>query len=174
MKKIKDIIIIFLIFILIYLLQINIFNKFTIFNVKPNLFIIFIFSIGIKYNKLFSTLVGVIAGFILDLLIGSKIGINMISLGALGYTTSYMSELLFSENKLTNILIIFISTILFEILKYLLNIILLNINIEIKSFIFIVILEAIYNILIFIIIYPLWRVILGKNKNNENKLIRYL
>ena len=174
MKKIKDIIIIFLIFILIYFLQINIFNTFTIFDVKPNLFIILIFSIGIKYNKIFSCVMGLIIGFFLDLLIGSRIGINMLVFGALGFVTSSMSEMLFSENKLTNILIIFFSTIIIEIIKYLLNIFLLDINLEINSFLFITIIEAIYNILLFIIIYPLWKILLGKNKENNNKLIRYL
>lgn len=173
MKKIKDIIIIFLIFIFIYFLQINIFNNLTIFDVKPNLFIILIFSIGIKYNKLFSSIIGLIIGFLLDLLISNKIGINMFLFGGLGFITSYMSEILFSENKLTNILIVFSSTIIIEIIKYLLNIILLNINLEINIFIFITIIEAIYNVLLFIIIYPLWKIIVGKNKENENKLIRY-
>lgn len=173
MKKIKDIIIIFLIFILIYFLQINIFNNFTIFNVKPNLFIILIFSIGIKYNKLFSSIIGLIIGFFLDLLISSKIGINMFLFGGLGFITSYMSEILFSENKLTNILIIFFSTIIIEIIKYILNIFYLNINIEIKTFIFIIFIEAIYNILIFIIIYPIWKIIIGQGKYSKNNLIKY-
>jgi len=174
MKKVKDVIIIFLIFILIYFLQINIFNTFTIFNVKPNLFIILIFSIGIKYNRLFSSIMGLIIGFCLDILISSKVGINMFLFGGLGFITSYLSELLFSENKLTNILIIFFSTIIIEVIKYLLNIVFLNINIEIDSFVFITLIEAIYNVLLFIIIYPLWKILLGKNKVNDNKLIRYL
>lgn len=174
MKKIKDVIIIFLIFILIYFLQINIFNTFTIFNVKPNLFIILIFSIGIKYNRLFSSIMGIVIGFCLDLLISSKIGINMFLFGGLGFITSYLSELLFSENKLTNILIIFFSTVIIEIIKYLLNIVFLNINIEINLFVFITLIESIYNVLLFIIIYPLWKILLGKNKMNDNKLIRYL
>ena len=174
MKKIKDIIIIFLIFILLYFLQINIFNNFTIFNVKPNLFIILIFSIGIKYNKLFSSIMGLIIGFLLDLLISNKIGINMFLFGGLGFITSYMSQILFSENKLTNILIIFSSTIIIEIIKYLLNVIFLKINIEINTFIFITVIEAIYNILLFIIIYPIWKILIGKNKESGNRLIRYL
>ncbi len=174
MKKIINIIVIFLIFLLIYFLQISIFNNYTIFNVKPNLFIIFIFSIGIKYNKLFATITGLTIGFLIDLLISNKIGINMILFGALGFTTSYLSQLLFSENKLTNILIIFISTCIMEIIKYFLNVVLLNINLEITEFLFITFIEAVYNILIFIIIYPIWKKILGKNNENEDKLIRYL
>lgn len=174
MKKIIDIIIIFLIFLLIYFFQINIFNNYTIFDVKPNLFIIFIFSIGIKYNKLFATIIGLLIGFFLDLLISNKIGINMMLFGTLGFITSYLSQILFSENKLTNILIIFLGTCIIEIVKYCLNIFLLNINIEIIEFLFITVIEAIYNVLIFIIIYPIWKKILGKNNENDNKLIRYL
>ena len=174
MKKIKDIIIIFIIFILLYFLQINVFNNFTIFDVKPNLFIIFIFSIGMKYNKLFSGIVGAIIGFLLDLLISSKIGINMILFGGLGFIISYISEILFVENKLTNILIVFVSTILLETIKYLLSILFMHINIEIDIFICITIIESIYNILLFIIIYPIWKILVGKNKENIDKLIRYL
>lgn len=174
MKKIKDIIIIFIIFILLYFLQINVFNNFTIFDVKPNLFIIFIFSIGMKYNKLFSGIVGAIIGFLLDLLISSKIGINMILFGGLGFIISYISEILFVENKLTNILIVFVSTIILETIKYLLSILFMHINIEIDIFICITIIESIYNILLFIIIYPIWKILVGKNKENIDKLIRYL
>ena len=174
MKKIKDIIIIFIIFILLYFLQINVFNNFTIFDVKPNLFIIFIFSIGMKYNKLFSGIVGAVIGFLLDLLISNKIGINMILFGGLGFIISYISEILFVENKLTNILIVFVSTIILETIKYLLSILFMHINIEIDIFICITIIESIYNILLFIIIYPIWKILVGKNKENIDKLIRYL
>ena len=40
---------------------------------------------------------------IVGCLILTCIGINMILFGALGFTTSYLSKFLFSENKLTNI-----------------------------------------------------------------------
>ena len=69
---------------------------------------------------------------------------------------------IFDKNfsKDSRIIIIFIgalSTVLYETAVYILQIILFNINVEVLSFIKILLIETIYNILILVILYPLIR-----------------
>ena len=85
MKKALSIIILFITFIIIYLLQANFFNWFNIAGVKPNLFIIFVLFIGLFLGKIYGTTIGIISGFLIDLFIGKRIGINALTLGIAGY-----------------------------------------------------------------------------------------
>ena len=56
---------------------------------------------------------------------------------------------------MTIMLMVLGTTVIFEIVKYILNYILLSTNIEVFSFIKIMIIEILYNIILTIIIYPL-------------------
>ena len=85
MKKALSIIILFITFIIIYLLQANFFNWFNIAGVKPNLFIVFVLFLGLFLGKIYGTTIGVISGFLIDLFIGKRLGINAIVLGIAGY-----------------------------------------------------------------------------------------
>jgi len=85
LRKILGYLIITLIFITTYFLQINIFNNLTIFNIKPNLFIIFITILGMFLCKNLGFMLGVIYGLWLDILIGTNLGIYALCLGLIGY-----------------------------------------------------------------------------------------
>ena len=85
MKKLTINICLILTAFIIYFLQSNFFNWFTISRVMPNLFVIFILFIGLFSNRITGIVYGVVIGGILDLTIGTQIGINAVGLGVIGF-----------------------------------------------------------------------------------------
>lgn len=139
----------------IYFLQSNFFNFFTIANVKPNLFVIYILFIGLFGNRIMGTIYGASLGVFLDLLFEEKVGVNLFGFVLIGIIATLFDKNFSKDSRITIMFMVFGSTIIFEIVTYFMNYILYSINMEILSFITILIIETIYNILITIIIYPL-------------------
>ena len=75
--------------------------------------------------------------------------------GLIGLIGEYLDKNFSKESRLTIMLMITGSTAIYEIGCYAFNVITLNMNIEILSFVKILVIEIIYNLLITIIIYPL-------------------
>lgn len=155
MKKVLSIVLIILSFLIIYFIQSNLFSWFTIANVKPNLFVIFILCIGLFAGKKLGPIFGIIFGFFLDVVIGRQIGISGIMLSIIGLLGEYLDKNFSKESRITIMLMIAASTGIYEIGCYIFNIFALNINVEILQFIKILLIEIIYNLLITIVIYPL-------------------
>jgi len=155
MKKAISIILIFIIFILIFLLQANFFNWFTIAGVKPNLFIILVLFLGLFAGQKLGTIYGVILGVFLDLVLGRNIGISAAMLGIIGFLGGYLDKNFSKESRLTVMLMVIGTTAVYEIGTYIFNIVEFSINIEIFSFIKILLKEILYNAILTIILYPL-------------------
>ena len=142
-------------FLIIYFLQVNIFNVFTIAGVRPNLFMVYVLFIGLFANQAAGISFGVVCGLILDLIYGKTIGVTAIMLCAIGYLGSYFDKNFSKENKLTIMLMVIGSTLVFELGTYFINSIILDFHREYLYFIKIVVIEILYNVLITIILYPL-------------------
>lgn len=155
MKKVLSIILLIIAFFLVYFLQANFFTWFTIMGVQPNLFIIFILFIGLFAGKKIGMILGIIFGFYLDVIIGRQIGISGIMYGILGLIGEYLDKNFSKESRLTIMLMIAGSTAIYEVGCYVFNTITLGMSIEILSFIKILLVEIIYNLIITIIIYPI-------------------
>lgn len=155
MKKTLTIAILIISFLIVYFLQVNFFSWFTIANVKPNLFLIFILFIslfaGIKVGIPF----GILVGLFLDIVIGKKIGTYTIMFGIIGIIGGYFDKNFSKESRLTMMLMVIGSTCAFEIGVYILNIIELSIHVEIMPFIVTLLIEVIYNTILTIILYPM-------------------
>lgn len=155
MKKAGSIALLILAFLIIYFLQANFFTWFTIAGVKPNLFVIYILFIGLFAGKKLGLILGILFGVYLDIVIGRQIGISGIMLGAIGLLGEYLDKNFSKESRITIILMIAGSTVIYEVGCYIFNIIALGTSIEILAFIKILLIEVIYNILIAIVIYSL-------------------
>lgn len=176
MKKFLSILLIIVSFLIIYFIQSNFFTWFTIANVKPNLFVIFILCIGLFAGKKLGLIFGIIFGFFIDVVIGRQIGISGIMLGIIGLLGEYLDKNFSKESRITIMLMIAATTAIYEIGGYIFNIIALDINVEILQFIRILIIEVIYNLLITIVIYPLIQKIghaLEEVFKTKNILTRY-
>ncbi|MBR3002568.1 MAG: rod shape-determining protein MreD [Clostridia bacterium] len=144
-----------LIMLVIYFLQENFFDWFTIAGVMPNLFVIYIVFIGLFSGRNQGTVYGVLVGLLLDIIIGNKIGIYTISLGGVGLTAGIFTKNFSKDSRITIMLMVAGLTFGYEIIVYMLNHFMLDSNLEILTFLRILIIEVIYNIILTIIIYPL-------------------
>lgn len=157
MKKALTILLLIISFLVIYFLQANFFSWFTIATVKPNLFIIFILFISLFAGYKVGISFGILSGLFLDIIIGKNIGTTAIMFGIIGAIGGYFDKNFSKESKLTIILMVVGCTFIYEIGAYLIQIIRLSINVEIKEFIIMLVIEAIYNIILTIIIYPIFQ-----------------
>lgn len=85
MKKVLTVFILCIVFIIIYFLQINFFSWFTIYGVKPNLFVILTLFIGLYAGKKMGAIFGVIFGFAIDFTSSFLFGGSAFALGMIGF-----------------------------------------------------------------------------------------
>ena len=121
----------------------------------PNIFVIYVLFVGLFASRTLGTIYGVGVGLILDLLLGQQIGINAVTLGLVGFLAGVFDKNFSKDSRMTIMLMVFGSTLLIEVLNYLLNYIFLGINVEIVNFLIILSIEIIYNLILTIILYPL-------------------
>ena len=155
LKKVVAVILVIVAFLIIYFLQANFFTWFTIAGVKPNLFIIYILFIGLFAGKKLGLILGIIFGLFIDIVIGRQIGISCVMFGIIGLLGEYLDKNFSKESRITIMLMIAGSTVIYELGCYIFNAITLDINVEIISFLKILLIETIYNLLISIVIYAL-------------------
>ena len=119
----KTIINVFLIItaIIIYYLQSNLFMWFNIAGVKPNLFVVLALFIGLFANRTMGVAYGVGIGALIDILIGKTIGIYAVSLGIIGFLAAVFDKNFSKDSRMTIIFMVAGSTIIFEIINYLLT-----------------------------------------------------
>lgn len=157
MKKAFIIFSIFITFFILYFLQQNFFSWFTIAGIKPNLFIILILFVGIFIGRLHGVVIGIVCGALLDLFIGRKIGLTAILLGSVGFIGTYLDNNFSKDSKITMLFMVLGITIIYEIVNYIFNVVMLGMEVEIGAFIKILVIELIYQFLLTIILYPFMR-----------------
>ena len=155
MKKTISIILMFVTFLIIYFLQSNFFNWFTIAGVKPYLFIILTLFISLFAGAKIGTAYGIFFGIFLDVVIGRSIGISSIMYALVGAIGGYFDKNFSKDSRMTIMLMVIGTTLLYEIGNYVISIMRLSIQIEVLSFVRVLLIEIIYNVIITIILYPL-------------------
>ena len=155
MKKFIINIIIIITFVIIYILHSNLFTWFKVAGVMPNLFVIFVLFIGLYANKYMGVTYGIIFGLLLDLFLSRNIGISAIMLGIVGIIGVVFDKNFSKENRITLIVMVILSTIVFETGEYLVSFFINKFDLEIITFIQILLIECLYNSILTIILYPL-------------------
>lgn len=176
MKKALIVFAILVIFFLFYFLQSNFFSWFSISGIRPNLFVILALFVGLYMGKTAGSLIGATCGIILDLYVGKNIGPTGIMLCIVGFLGGYFDNNFSKESKITIILMVLGTTIIYEVGKYLINIFLYNFNAEILPFIKILLIEILYQFIITIILYPIIKRVGYKIENvfkGNNIMTRY-
>ena len=155
LKKVFVILAILISFFLIYFLQANFFSWFTIAGVKPNLFVILVLLIGLFAGKKIGAILGLFIGIYIDIVIGRTIGFSCILFAIIGLLGEYFDKNFSKESKITIMLMVIGSTIIYEIGNYIFNIIKLGMDTEMVPFFKILGIEVLYNTILTIILYPL-------------------
>ena len=97
-------------------------------------------------------------------------------LGIVGILGGYLDKKFSKDSRITMILMVVLSTLIFETGKYIINIIMFNSPIEILAFIKILFVEIIFNVILTIILQPLIKKAGYYVENvfkNKNILTRY-
>lgn len=155
MKKFFAIVGIIIAFFILYFLQANFFKWFTISGVMPNLFVILVLFIGLFIGKKIGFALGLLFGIYLDLMVGKSIGISGIMLAVIGLIAGYIDKNFSKDSRLTIMVIVALSTVVYEIGIYLFQIFKWETSVEIISFLKILSIEVLYNVILTIILYPL-------------------
>ena len=173
MKKVLIHIWLIVTFIIIYLLQTIFFTHFTIAGIMPNIFIILMLYIGLYMGRMMGIIYGISFGILMDIWMGRSFGLTSIGLALIGLLSGTFDKTLSKDSRLIVLLMGAVCTILYEILRYILNYMFFKINVEIYAFIKILLIEVIYNVLLIIILYPLMK-LTGYEIENEIKGDRIL
>ena len=160
-------------FIVIYLIQTIFFTHFTIAGIMPNVFIILMLYIGLYMGRTMGVIYGIISGILIDIWVGKSLGLTSVALALVGILGGLFDKTLSKDSRLTVLLMGAICTIIYEIVLYFFNYMFFKINIEIYSFLKILFIETIYNVLLIIIVYPLMKAT-GYEIENEIKGDRIL
>ena len=157
MKKVIINMAIIMIFIFTYLMQANFFTSFKIAGVMPNLFIILMLYIGLFMGRTSGIIYGILFGVLIDIFIGKQLGLTSIMLAVVGIIANIFDRNFSKDSRITIMAMVAITTAIFEIGIYILSYIIFQTNIEFISFIKILLIEILYNIILTIIIYPIIR-----------------
>ena len=103
----------------------------------------------------YGTSCGIAFGILLDLIVGSKVGLAGILLGIVGYAGGYLDKSFSKDSKLTIILMCIGTTFIYELGIYGSMVLFDGAQLEVVSFIKRVIIELLYNSILVIILYPL-------------------
>lgn len=155
MKRTLVIIVFFIISLFAYFLQSNFFDWYNIAGIQPNLFIILILTIGLYLGEKYGFSLGIILGLLLDLFIGKRIGLNAIMLGIAGLIGGILDRSFSKESRITFMIMTIAVTVLCEVINFTLQIILLGAEPVFMQCMKIIMIEAIYNAILIIILYPL-------------------
>ena len=113
-----------LLFILIFssiLLQTTVFDFFQVAGVKPDIVLIIVIVYGLIKGPKAGAILGFFAGLLLDLTLGSFIGLNALVKMVTGYLVGFGETNVFKENLIIPILAVFTASLFNEFLLYLLH-----------------------------------------------------
>lgn len=153
----KTYIILFIVFLIIYFMQANFFTWFNLAGVKPNLFIILMLFLGLFAGRKFALTFGIIMGIFIDLFISRTVGVTSVMLGIVGMLGGYFDKSFSKDSRMTLILMIGVSTLIYELGIYGITSIIGSAEFEVIPFIKKIIIEMLFNAILIIILYPLFQ-----------------
>lgn len=140
---------------LILLLQSTVFSYLKIFNVKPNLLLVFVVSMALLRGNVEGAIIGFFAGLAQDMLFGKAIGFYAVLGMYTGLITGSVNKRLYRENILVGIFFTFLSTLVYESLVFIPHVAVNGFKDVYFAYERIILPEALYNCAAAIIIYIL-------------------
>lgn len=153
MKKILMGIITFIIICFSVWFQINVLNAVPLSGVKANFGIIFVAGIALISGKLIGGVSGAVYGLILDITLGRSIGTYIALYTLIGIIVGILNKNFSKGSRISMIMVILISTCIFETMSYLLNIILNSFELSFAVLIKTLFLECTYNALLVVLFF---------------------
>ena len=141
-------VIVFFVIVFCFWFQFNILNLIPLFGVTANIGIIFVVALGILCGKTAGITLGLTYGILSDILLGKSIGVYMILYLLIGYLSGKISYSFSKENKSSIVMMSALATLIFEVICYLMFVIIYGYEFEFFGTIGTIILECIYNIFV--------------------------
>ena len=141
-------IIVFLVIVFCFWIQLNILNLIPLFGVVANIGIVFVVSLGIFSGQKIGIAVGIVYGLFMDILFGKALGIYTLLFFLIGFFCGKISKGFSKDNKSSVIMIVAITTLIYEVLCYFMFMLIYGYDLAWFSTIYTIILECIYNIFI--------------------------
>ena len=148
MKKIKF----YLLLVILLILQSTVLHKISVFGVFPNIVFVYAILYSSVNNGLDAACFSFVTGLLLDLLTGKTIGLNAILVMYIGYLVSLAGKKFFYENPLYCMLLVFVTTFVYQSIYCILNYVIWQIGDYSSAFLPILI-EAVYNSLAGLLLY---------------------
>ena len=135
-------------------------NYITLFDIKPNLFLVYVVVLSFFCNKKTEgAIIGAVFGLVLDFIIGKVIGINMILSLLIGFTVTLFCERVIRKNSVfVTMLSVLVITIVYESVYYFFAFLFTGGMGYWKAIIAVILPEGIFNMIIAVFMYY----ILGK------------
>lgn len=137
----------------IIILQTTFLDYIRIFNVKPNIMIIFILCIALLRGQTEGAVIGFITGLTQDIVTGKMIGFYALLGLYLGLVTGIVNRRIYRENYLVVAFFTFVSTVIYEFLVYFFLIYVKHGTDLIYIFKKVILPEAVYNIIASVVVF---------------------
>lgn len=96
-----------------YFLQMGVFSELTLGGISPNLFIIFVVSIGMIRGKKEGCILGFIFGILTDAMYAVYFGFYALVFALLGYAAGYVQQIFYEEDMTLPLVIISLADLLY-------------------------------------------------------------
>jgi len=137
----------------ITLVQSTVLDNIRVFNVKPNLLMVFIVSAALLGSNVEGAVIGFFCGLAQDMISGGPIGFYALLGLYLGFGIGSINERLYRENVLVTIFVTFLSTVVYEFTVYFLSSLTKGSIELVFPFTHVILPEAVYNSVVSIVIF---------------------
>lgn len=151
MKKLVTALIVFFIIIISLLIQINLLNIIPLFGVAANIGIVLVVGLSLMSGRFVGALTGGVYGLLVDVIFSKTIGINILLYILVGALTGHISNGFSKDNKAAMVMVVSITTVLFELASVFALMLLQNGQLDMIRVLIIIALEVVYNILLTLI-----------------------
>ncbi|MEN8906478.1 MAG: rod shape-determining protein MreD [Clostridiales bacterium] len=156
---------------IIMIIQSTILDSLALYNVKPNLVLVFIISVSLVRGGVEGAYVGFFAGLIQDFITGKVIGFYALIGMYVGLLVGIFNKRLYRENFLVIIFFTFTATIVYELCVFFFGIYLQGGDGFLYGFVKIILPETLYNIIVSVFMY-VFIMKLSEIFNEQDKKIR--
>lgn len=141
-------VIVFLVMLISIWIQQNILNNIPLFGVKANIGIILVVALSTLCGQAVGMTIGATYGLLIDILFGKAFGVYTLLFFFVGFFCGKISRDFSKENRTAIIMVTISATIVFEVISYVVFMMIYNYEFVLTSIIKVVGLEVLYHILL--------------------------
>ena len=159
MSKAREIILHILIGVIVLLLQIYLFKNIIIFGTKANLVLVYVVTVAILKNYIWKIPTSIVMGMIMDVIFKAPLLKYVLIYLFISIVIGLVMSRYRKESKLAIIYIASLSTVIFDVIEYILYGISTGLPVNIFSFLTLLLIDIVINVISFVILNKIYIVI---------------